>query len=206
MGDSRVAIVHGDAHSLSGWSFAIESMEPLDGEIMQSLGCSDNSTSPQQPPQVTTTGAVSDWLEEAQVDCFACTHTCLPFAQAFNDNCSSMSRGVVVNNGSAGMPNFREKPGVSLITRIATINKNEEVHIPEGSLYGMTMGDLRIDAIEVKYDHGKWMSRFLKSWPPKSPAHESYCSRIVNGTDLSVNQAAREGFTLTNNQTRYHRK
>lgn len=200
MGDSRIAVVHGDAHSLSGWSFAIESMEPVDNAIIQSLGCT---------PSVTKTSTVNEWLLEAQVDGFACTHTCLPFAQTFdsrsdgsnNDSSGDNNGGVVVNNGSAGMPNFKDMSGVSLITRIATI-KDEDVRIPKGSLYGTTIGNLRIDAIGVEYDHNKWMSRFLLNWPVGSPAHESYFNRIDNGTDLDIRQAARKGFTLTDT----HRK
>jgi hypothetical protein len=75
VGDARVGIVHGDAHSLAGWGFA-----------------SDRLDDPSH----------ARWLEsafrDARVDVFASTHTCLPALRAFDF-------GVVSNNGAAGMPN-----------------------------------------------------------------------------------------------------
>lgn len=218
MGESRIGIVHGDAQSLSGWSFALEAMVPLDDALLQTLesACSSRNECIDREKrekmfQVTSTDDVCKWLDEAQVDCFACTHTCLPFAQQFelatqpaaDKDKSSVAKkkyGVVINNGSAGMPNFRNMPGVGLITRIAALKPGQkDTHIPPDSLYGVTMGNLRIDAIAVHYDHNKWLDRFSQNWPQNSPAYESYYQRIVNGTELSLAQAARRGFHLTEN-------
>ena len=75
VGDARVGIVHGDAHSLAGWGFAHDRLDDP---------------------------AHARWLEsafrDARVDVFASTHTCLPALRAFD-------WGVVSNNGAAGMPN-----------------------------------------------------------------------------------------------------
>ena len=75
VGEARVGIVHGDAHSLAGWGFAHDRL-------------ADRSH--------------ARWLEsafrDARVDIFASTHTCLPALRAFDF-------GVVANNGAAGMPN-----------------------------------------------------------------------------------------------------
>ncbi len=75
VGDARIGIVHGDAHSLAGWGFSGDRLDDP---------------------------AHARWLEsafrDARVDVFASTHTCLPALRAFD-------WGVVSNNGAAGMPN-----------------------------------------------------------------------------------------------------
>jgi hypothetical protein len=236
VGDSRIAIVHGDAHSLSGWSFALECMEPVDQELVNSMTCGRNtssslscsgggelstgtttsSTSKSVGPPITKYDDVLRWLEEANVDGFACTHTCLPFAQHFDASSKIQSSssssggsggggrsGVVVNNGSAGTPNFKGARGVGLITRIEALQGDgtrfdTEKDIPRGSIYGTTIDNkLRIDAIAIEYDHEKWVERFSRNWPENSPAHISYFQRINQGTDLTLGQAARNGFKIS---------
>jgi hypothetical protein len=91
VGDCRVAVVHGDADSLAGWRFDLDSL-----------------SDPAQEP----------WLEEAfqrtQVDVFASTHTCQPvLRQLVKHN----QTPVVINNGAAGMPNLRGSLA-GIITRI----------------------------------------------------------------------------------------
>ena len=76
VGDCRVAIVHGDAQSLSGWGFAQESLR-------DAAACH----------------TAAQWFVQAQVDVFASSHTCLPVFQA-------LGNGWLLNNGAAGMPNF----------------------------------------------------------------------------------------------------
>jgi len=76
VGDARVAIVHGDAQSLSGWGFAQEALRDARARA-----------------------EAARWLAQAQVDVFASSHTCLPVFQALGD-------GWLLNNGAAGMPNF----------------------------------------------------------------------------------------------------
>lgn len=93
VGDVRIAIVHGDAESLAGWSFACETL---------SASVEDASIKKQ--------------LEAARTPLFASTHTCLPVVKivALADG-----PGGIVNNGSAGMPNLKGTQ-FGLITRIAT--------------------------------------------------------------------------------------
>jgi predicted phosphodiesterase len=74
--DCRVAIVHGDAQSLSGWGFAQESLR-----------------------EAAARHVAARWFAQAQVDVFASSHTCLPVWHALGD-------GWLLNNGAAGMPNF----------------------------------------------------------------------------------------------------
>src|SRR5688572_10722139 len=109
-------------------------MEPLDEELRSQLGVS--------PETVTTSGnafvkvnlrcieeKVQRWFEDTGVAAFACTHTCLPFAQVFllllvvtychiKTIDDDKSRKLIINNGSAGMPNFRGTK-FGLLTRIA---------------------------------------------------------------------------------------
>ena len=147
VGGARVAIVHGDAASLAGWGFA--------------HGALDDP-------------AHRRWLEsafaESKADLFASSHTCLPATRAFD---FAHGRGVVANNGAAGMPNFAgERCG--LLTRIST-------HPARDALYGTRVAGTFVDTIAVRYDAAAWQARFLASWPEGSPAHQSYFRRIAHG-------------------------
>ena len=89
----------------------------------------------------------------------------------------------MINNGAAGMPNFKgNRCGV--ITRIATTPS------PHAPLYGVQRDGLHIDALAVDYDTEAFLARFIKRWPPGSPAYESYYNRIVDGPDFALAQAA----------------
>lgn len=92
VGDCRVGVVHGDAESLAGWRFGIDSVAHPD-------------TAP--------------WLrsvfDAAQVDVFASSHTCEPVLHPIGQE---QRPGVLINNGAAGMPNAGGRyPG--LVSRIA---------------------------------------------------------------------------------------
>jgi len=93
VGGVRIAIVHGDAESLAGWSFSYEALSEK---------------------------ADNDELEEAfhgaNVSLFASTHTCQPAVKSLvlRDGAAT-----IVNNGTAGMPNLK-RTTFGLITRIAT--------------------------------------------------------------------------------------
>ena len=76
VGDTRVAVVHGDAQSLSGWGFAQESLRDAAARRV-----------------------AASWFVQAQVELFASSHTCLPVFHALDD-------ALLLNNGAAGMPNF----------------------------------------------------------------------------------------------------
>jgi hypothetical protein len=175
VGGERIGILHGDAESLAGWAFAVESMEPLDRPLRLSLGCRSGEPT-------TTQRQVKRYFETAEVRAFACTHTCLPFAQDF------YVRGrqhLLINNGAAGMPNFRDLTA-GLVTRIST-----SPMAPVGSLYGITLGSARFDAIRVDYDHRAWLQRFSRNWPAGSAAHNSYWKRMISGPNYRIAQALR---------------
>ena len=158
VGAARVGIVHGDAASLAGWGFAHDRLDDP---------------------------AHRRWIEsafgESGVDIFASTHTCLPAIRefAFGDR-----RGVVANNGAAGMPNFCARPA-GLVTRIGCTP-----FAGSGKLYGVETRGVHVEAIELAYDARGFLARFLASWPAGSPAHASYHRRIVDGPCFSLEQAA----------------
>jgi hypothetical protein len=144
VGGERIGIVHGDAESLAGWNFAQE---------------------------VLATPAGAAWAERqfarTGVRVFASSHTCLPVLQRF------AGERVLVNNGAAGMPNFRgTRYGIA--TRIS-------MRPHPWPLYGARCGRLFVDAVALRYDAAAWEKRFLELWPAGSAAHRSYYERIVSG-------------------------
>jgi predicted phosphodiesterase len=154
VGDARVAVVHGDAASLAGWNFSQEALA-AEGGLRHAR----------------------EAFAAAGVDVFASSHTCLPVLQGFS------GARVLVNNGAAGMPNFRgERYG--LATRIALAP-------PAESIYGVRCGKLFVDAVPVRYDHAAWERRFVEQWPPGADAYESYFRRIVDGPQYARESALR---------------
>jgi hypothetical protein len=93
VGGLRIGIVHGDATSLAGWSFAHDALD--------------------DPAAKAALDAVHG---AARVDLFASTHTCLAALRDFD---LRHGRLTIVNNGAAGMPNFSGSR-FGLISRIAT--------------------------------------------------------------------------------------
>jgi hypothetical protein len=178
VGGQRVGIVHGDPESLAGWRLALEAMEPGDPLVRRQVGWHG---------QPTTSAELLDWFRRADVSVFACTHTGLPYAQDVSDGAR---RRLVVNNGSAGLGNFADTT-YGVITRLSS-----DPQPPADSLYGVTLGTLRCDAVPVRFDLGQWKARFLAQWPPASPGHDHYLARITRGTQLQLHQAARGGVKL----------
>ena len=155
VGAARVGIVHGDAASLAGWGFAQETLSTFAGRLSAQAA-----------------------FDLAQVEVFASSHTCLPVLQRFG------ASRAIVNNGSAGMPNFRgERFGVA--TRISLFKSAD-------AIYSMETSGVFVEAIALRYDHTAWEKRFLELWPAGSPAHRSYYGRITNGASYDVGQALRE--------------
>lgn len=154
VGNARIGIVHGDADSLAGWGFSQEALATAAGR-----------------------DDVRRALDDTGVDLFASSHTCLPLLQPFS------GERALVNNGAAGMPNFRGCR-YGLATRIALFPSSQ-------SLYGIRCGELFVDAIPIPYDHAAWERRFLEQWCAGSDAHASYYRRLVAGPDYSRAEALR---------------
>ena len=117
VGAIRVGIVHGDADSLAGWGFSQEALATPEG-----------------------LDAAGEAIATAGVGVIASSHTCLPVLQRFaNGACDS----VLINNGAAGMPNFRG--GLyGVITRIATTPC-----AAQPALYGTRIEGVFVDALAV---------------------------------------------------------
>ncbi len=159
VGGLRVAVVHGDAESLAGWGFAQERLrQPAHQALLQS------------------------WFDAAQVDAFACSHTCLPVFHALPRR-SGERQLWVFNNGAAGMPNFAGD-SAGLLTRIA-------VRPFDGTerRYGVISQGLHCDAIGVAIDPARWQAQFLAQWPQGSAAHASYWQRIQDGPAYRASDA-----------------
>lgn len=161
VGDLKLGIVHGDAQSLAGWGFAQEHLR--DGAHRDT---------------------VRGWFAQAQVDAFACTHTCLPVFQRLQGATDTAARWVF-NNGAAGMPNF-SGDGAGLLTRVA-------LHPFEGPQrrFGVQQGEVFIDAIAIDTDAAQAQARFLRQWAEGSDAHASYFHRIAHGPDYRVGDTIR---------------
>jgi hypothetical protein len=162
VGTLRLGLVHGDATSLAGWGFAQEHLRDAGHRT-----------------------EVARWMDRAEVDAFACTHTCLPVFQAVPARSGRPERWVL-NNGAAGMPNFRSD-AAGLLTRIAI-----EPFVGPEKRHGVAMGhDVVAEAIAIDIDTPTWRTRFQAQWPAGSDAHESYFDRIVRGPAYQPTEAVR---------------
>lgn len=77
VGETKVAITHGDETSLAGWGCSVSNLE-----------------SPQRKE------ALNHWFKAHDVRVLASSHTCEAALLALQE-------GVVINNGAAGLPNFQ---------------------------------------------------------------------------------------------------
>ena len=154
VGAERVAVVHGDAESLAGWAF---SQEALASEAGRARALRQ--------------------FDASNVSIFASSHTCLPVLQSFG------ARRAIVNNGAAGMPNFRGTH-FGLATRIS-------VEPSGAALYGRRVGSVHVEAVPLAYDANAWEQSFLAQWPAGSEAHRSYYQRITVGPAYGMEQALR---------------
>jgi hypothetical protein len=97
----RVAIVHGDAESLAGWTYAERALSTAEG-----------------------IERVRSHLETTGARVIASTHTCLPVAVTLE---ARQGACALINNGAAGMPNFRgTRYGVA--TRIAPLPRRDALY------------------------------------------------------------------------------
>jgi hypothetical protein len=159
VGAVQIGIVHGDACSLAGWGFAQEHLA--------------DAAHRQQ---------VQRWFDAAQVEAFASSHTCLPVFQRIG---GAAAPRWVLNNGAAGMPNFRGD-GAGLLTRFALRPFDGQQR-----RFGVQLRGLFIDAIAIETDAVTWQRRFQALWPGGSDAFASYFERIVDGPAYAQGQCVR---------------
>ena len=160
----RVAVVHGDAESLAGWGFAQEHLQDAQHRA-----------------------TVRGWFAAAQVDAFACSHTCLPVFQRLPMPGRDIAP-MVLNNGATGMPNFRGDTA-GLLTRISTRAFEDSAASPSARRHGLRAGAAFVDAIAVNSAGPAWRSAFLRQWPAGSDAFDSYWQRITEGPAFEPAQA-----------------
>lgn len=158
IGGVRLAAVHGDADSLAGWGFSQERLDTPAG-------------------RETARGA----FRAAGVRVFASSHTCLPVLQTFD---SVAGPCAIVNNGAAGMPNFRSAR-YGIATRISVRPSRA------ASAYGTRIAGVYVDALPLRFDAPAWAAHFLARWPAGSDAHASYFNRITDGPRYEPRQALR---------------
>lgn len=144
VGSVRVGVVHGDAESLAGWRF--------DTSLTQ---------------DITSDAWLQQVFAQAEVDVFASTHTCLPVMRDYGNQ-------AVINNGSAGMPNYSDTH-YGLLTRISM------QPAPVETLGGVKIREVYIDALPIHFDVPRWLKMFDSNWPRDSDAWMSYNERIRNG-------------------------
>ena len=158
VGAMRIGIVHGDADSLAGWGFSRQALATPEG-----------------------LAAARAAFESAGVGVIASSHTCLPVLQRV---ANGPRESVLINNGAAGMPNFRAT-GYGLATRIS-------VRAPSAdAIYGVSVEGTHVHAIPIRYDTAAWKRRFLDQWPTGSDAHLSYYGRICDGPAYAAGDAVR---------------
>jgi hypothetical protein len=158
VGDARVGIVHGDATSLAGWGFDARRLDAPDHRRW-----------------------IDHVFDEARVEVFASSHTCLPAMRRF---AGGRDGRVVANNGAAGMPNFAGTR-YGLVTRVSC-----NAYAGANRLYGTRAAGVHVDALRIDYDPEAWMRRFLAAWPAGSSAHASYHRRMLEGPRHAVERAA----------------
>lgn len=154
----RVGITHGDEKLLGGWDNSRESLQ----DVMRQ-------------------DEVDAFMAENDLDVFTTTHTCAPAA-------IRLARGVVVNNGAAGLPNFVGE-NFGLCIRIAE-------HPREDALFECELDGLHVQAIPVRYDHDAYLRWFDALWAPTSAAAISYRARIVDGSEDRIRDSLLGGFRL----------
>ncbi len=153
---ARIGIVHGDAEALAGWGFSADSLD--------------------------SAGSIP-WLQgirqQSQIDVFASTHTCVA---ALRQYILPSGQLTVINNGSAGMPNFSQ-------TKYGLVSRISARPSPHRPLYGALHKGTHIDAIALAYDPDAFSKMFLSRWSHESPAFLSYFDRIANGPSYDIAQA-----------------
>ncbi len=158
VGGVRVGITHGDERSVSGWGCSLDSLR--DSERCAQLAA---------------------FFNERDIDVLSTTHTCAAAARGF-------SSGVVVNNGSAGLPDFKGEL-YGLVTRIATSPHPD-------ALYRARFKDAFIEAVPLRYDHEAFAAWFDRVWEEGSPAAISYRKRVLEGPPSRLEDAVLEGFEI----------
>lgn len=158
VGDVLVGLTHGDEKSVSGW------------------GCSVDSLHNQQ-----RLDELDAFFAAHSIDVLSTTHTCAAAA-------ITLEHGIVINNGSAGLPEYK---GLlyGLVSRISTTMHPD-------AIYRAQIKGVYVEAVPVRYDQDAFINWFDSIWEADSPAAKSYRPRAVAGPDTVFADAVGEGFEL----------
>ena len=142
----NVFVTHGDLLSLNGWSFSSQSIREVKKEDFL------------------------NFFNLVNADVIVSSHTCLPvFCNAIHRNGEEK---LLLNNGAAGMPNFRNKEFGIIIRISSTEFPDEKV------LYRKRIKNYFFEAIKLEYANENFVKDFLSNWPFKSPGYKAYFDRI----------------------------
>lgn len=155
--DCRVGVVHGDTESLAGWRFGVDALgKPGAQPWLRSV------------------------FDAAAVDVFASTHTCLPAMRGIRLYGDGI--GWVINNGAAGMPNFKGDLR-GLVTRIGATPS------PHKPLREVVVAGAHAALLPLPYNAAVWQAEFTDQWPAGSHAWLSYFRRITQGPQFLPSRA-----------------
>jgi predicted phosphodiesterase len=158
VGDALVGLTHGDEKSVSGWGCSVDSLH--DENRLKEL---------------------DEFFAQHSIDILSTTHTCAAAAIALDN-------GIVINNGSAGLPEYK---GLlyGLINRVA-----KTPH--EDAIYRSQINDIYVEAVPVRYNQEAFIEWFDSIWEADSPAAKSYRPRAVSGPDTVFSDAVGAGFEI----------
>ncbi|WP_396270004.1 hypothetical protein [Ideonella sp.] len=157
VGEARVGMVHGDAQSLAGWGFDAEALQAADAAQRY-----------------------APWFEQAEVELFACSHTCAPGMAVYGAQSPHAFHPphagdrAIVNNGATGMPN-RAGDLRGLVSRIALKPSPHPVWAERQAT------GVYVALLPVAYDTVAWAADFSAQWPEGSAAALSYGRRMLEG-------------------------
>lgn len=158
VGDALVGVTHGDEKSVSGWDCSTDALK--------------------RPERL---AELRDFFSTRSVDILSTTHTCAAAAVA-------VEGGVVINNGSAGLPEYRDM-------LFGLVNRISKTKHPD-ALYRAQIQGVYVEAVPVRYDNAKFLSWFDSIWEDGSPAAKSYRPRAVAGPATDIPDAVGAGFEV----------
>lgn len=158
VGDALVGLTHGDEKSVSGWGCSVDNLQNED-----------------------RLNELDSFFKAHSVDILSTTHTCAAAAV-------KLPHGVVINNGSAGLPEYKDLL-YGLISRIS-LNPHPD------AIYRTKFKGVYVEAVPVRYDQAAFISWFDSIWESDSPAAQSYRPRAVGGPDTVFEDAVGEGFEI----------
>jgi hypothetical protein len=168
-GGERIGIIHGDFENIAGWKLSLESLYPLNTRVRNLLNVPAS--------EISSPEYVQKGFQDADISLLCCSHTCVPFAQriSFHTGNGRHQKGAIFNNGAAGIPNFRNNL-FGVMTRISV-----DTSPPLDSLWGGPVGNIRVDAVPIRYDIFGFAKLFATLHAQGSAASLSYGSRIQRG-------------------------